>query len=211
MHCDRREVTQRLEVALTDFVPPAPKPKPRTDNSNEPSTDSQRRTSLKSGQKSKKYGEYGPPTSGWAESDEIVQSYRVVPEDGLQLYAKAGTRNQKMGRLCSGETVTEFAATQGWGCWIRINCGLHPPEWVARIEFKKGFDRTWDTPEPGQTKAVLVSLNKDAVPKDLLCSHPGCTARSRPSLGQARRRQAGWGFQMKQRSCGSLGRVPLGS
>ena len=167
---DRRASTRRLKVATDDFVLPAPRPKPRMEQTQKQGTDSHRRPSrMKSGLRSGNYGRHGLPNSGWVGKDIYVKRYRVIPGAELQVHAGPGIRNEVMGYIRSKDVVTEFAATQGWGCWIRINCGLHPPEWVARIVVPIDKD--------GDTEEVLVALEMDAVPKDLLCSHTGCTAR----------------------------------
>ena len=172
---DRRDTTRRLEVAIADFVPPAARPQPTMERTEELSTENRRRSSsLQSSLCTRKYGgRHGLPNSGWVKKDEQVKSYRVMPGEALQIYAGPGGRNQKMGHLRSKDVVTEFAASKGWGCWIRISCELHPAEWVARI-VRIDADRL---PEKENTKEVLVALQMDAVPKDLLCSHAGCTAR----------------------------------
>ena len=99
-----------------------------------------------------------------------MKRYRVIPGAELQVHARPGIRNEKMGHIHSKDVVTEFAATKGWSCWIRINCGLHPPEWVARIV-------ATNKDGEGGTKEILMALKMDAVPEDLLCSHTGCTAK----------------------------------
>ena len=49
-------------------------------------------------------------------------------------------------------------------------------QWVAQI-MRTDEEPHYGGPKKRNTREVLVALNMDAVPKDLLCSHAGCTAR----------------------------------
>ena len=120
---------------------------------------------------------YRLPKLGWVKNDLYVKQYSLGNTRGrVEGYARPGIRNEKMGHIRSADVVTEFAATTGWGCWIRISCELHPAEQVARV-MRIDVDQA---PMKGNTKEVLVALKNDAVPEDLLCSYAGCTAQ--PSI-----------------------------
>ena len=92
---DRRDTTRRLEVAIADFVPPAARPQPTMERTEELSTENRRSSSsLQSSMHQNRWWKTRTAECGLGQKDEQVKSYRVMPGEALQIYAGPGGRNQ---------------------------------------------------------------------------------------------------------------------